>query len=215
MRKRDRQAILNRKPPNSRLAEKLSIQGRPSVVRIGLEGLQVYFWKGSEAGSGGRHSRVLPGFPVRRCRLCRRPPCDRRFSGRGAARATHFRRRLRLRSFLRRLCPVHRILKAMAERPTAISNPSEPRRRTRFSPQCSGLSIADSHGPAWTERRSANCRTGASRLLEPYEGYLADKLGSCPYEGCSGRSRKLGYEGSYAAVTAYLRAARPAAAAAY
>ena len=57
---------------------------------------------------------------------------------------THFRCRLRLRSFLLRLCPVHRILKALAERPTASSNPSEPRRRTWFNPHCSRLSIADS-----------------------------------------------------------------------
>ena len=34
-------------------------------------------------------------------------------------------------------------------------------------------------GRAWTEKRSANCWTGASRLLEPYEGYLADKIGAC------------------------------------
>ncbi len=26
------------------------------------------------------------------------------------------------------------------------------------------------------------------RLLEPYEGYLADKSGNCPDAGCSGRS---------------------------
>lgn len=139
MRKRDRQATLNRKPPNSRLAEKLSIQGRPSVVRIGLEGLQVHFWKGSEAGSGGRHSRVLPGFPVRRCWL---------------------RRRFRLRSFSRRTGPVRWILKARTERPIASSNPSEPRRRIRISTQCSRLSIADSDGLVWIERRSANFGPG-------------------------------------------------------
>ena len=47
----------------------------------------------------------------------------------------------------------------------------------------------DGGGWAWTERRSANCWTVASRLIEPYEGYLADRLGDCPYEGCSRRSR--------------------------
>ena len=47
----------------------------------------------------------------------------------------------------------------------------------------------DGGGRAWTERRSANCWTVTSRLLEPYEGYLADRLGDCPYEGCSRRSR--------------------------
>lgn len=95
----------------------------------------MYFWKGNEAGSGGRHSRVLPGFPVRRCWL---------------------RRRFRLRSFSRRTGPVRWILKARTERPIASLNPSEPRRRIRISTQCSRLSIADSDGLVWTERRSAN-----------------------------------------------------------
>ena len=53
------------------------------------------------------------------------------------------------------------------------------------------------------------------RLLEPYENYLADKIGNCP--DLSGRRlfrqiQELGYEGSYAAVTAHLRAIRPDAA---
>lgn len=55
-------------------------------------------------------------------------------------------------------------------------------------------------------------REPRARLLEPYEGYLADKIGACP--DLSGRqlfreTRELGYEGSYSAVTAYLRAIRP------
>ena len=53
------------------------------------------------------------------------------------------------------------------------------------------------------------------RLLEPYEDYLAEKIGNCP--DLSGRRlfreiRELGYEGSQAAVTAHLRAIRPDAA---
>ena len=53
------------------------------------------------------------------------------------------------------------------------------------------------------------------RLLEPYENYLADKIGNCP--DLSGRRlfrqiQELGYEGSHAAVTAHLRAIRPDAA---
>ena len=53
------------------------------------------------------------------------------------------------------------------------------------------------------------------RLLEPYEGYLADKIGNCP--DLSGRRlfreiRERGYEGGYTAVTAHLRAIRPDAA---
>ena len=53
------------------------------------------------------------------------------------------------------------------------------------------------------------------RLLEPYEGYLADKIGNCP--DLSGRRlfreiRELGYEGGYTAVTDCLRAVRPDAA---
>ncbi len=53
------------------------------------------------------------------------------------------------------------------------------------------------------------------RLLEPYEGYLADKIGNCP--DLSGRRlfreiRERGYEGGYTAVTDYLRAIRPDAA---
>ncbi len=50
------------------------------------------------------------------------------------------------------------------------------------------------------------------RLLEPYEDYLADKIGNCP--DLSGRRlfrqiQELGYEGGYTAVTDYLRAIRP------
>ena len=50
---------------------------------------------------------------------------------------------------------------------------------------------------------------------EPYEGYLAKKIGNCP--DLSGRRlfreiRELGYEGGYTAVTAHLRAIRPDAA---
>ncbi len=53
------------------------------------------------------------------------------------------------------------------------------------------------------------------RLLEPYEDYLADKIGNCP--DLSGRRlfreiRERGYEGGYTAVTAHLRAIRPDAA---
>ena len=53
------------------------------------------------------------------------------------------------------------------------------------------------------------------RLLEPYEDYLAEKIGNCP--DLSGRRlfreiRERGYEGGYTAVTAHLRAIRPDAA---
>ena len=53
------------------------------------------------------------------------------------------------------------------------------------------------------------------RLLEPYEAYLADKIGNCP--DLSGRRlfreiRERGYEGGYTVVTAHLRAIRPDAA---
>ena len=53
------------------------------------------------------------------------------------------------------------------------------------------------------------------RLLEPYEDYLAEKIGNCP--DLSGRRlfrqiRERGYEGGQAAVTAHLRAIRPDAA---
>ena len=89
---------------------------------------------------------------VRRVFKCVFEPATRTVPGR--------RCRLRLRSFLRRLCPIHRILKAIAERPTARSNSSESRHRLRFSPQCSRLSIADSRGLAWIERRSANFGSG-------------------------------------------------------
>ena len=50
------------------------------------------------------------------------------------------------------------------------------------------------------------------RLLEPYEGYLSEKIRDCP--GLSGRRllreiRALGYTGGYTAVTDYLRSIRP------
>ena len=53
------------------------------------------------------------------------------------------------------------------------------------------------------------------RRLEPYEGYLAGKIETCPE--LSGlrlfrQIRELGYDGSYSAVTAHLRAIRPNAA---
>ena len=53
------------------------------------------------------------------------------------------------------------------------------------------------------------------RRLEPYEGYLAGKIETCPE--LSGlrlfrEIRELGYDGSYSAVTAHLRAIRPNAA---
>ena len=53
------------------------------------------------------------------------------------------------------------------------------------------------------------------RRLEPYEGYLAGKIGNCP--DLSGlrlfrEIQELGYDGSYSAVTAHLRAIRPNAA---
>ena len=68
-----------------------------------------------------------------------------------------------------------------------------------------GKSIRGGGGLRWT---------GASRLrlLEPYEGYLAEKIGNSP--DLSGRRlfrqiQERGYEGSQAAVTAHLRAIRP------
>jgi transposase len=50
------------------------------------------------------------------------------------------------------------------------------------------------------------------RLLEPYEGYLSEKIRNCP--GLSGRRlfreiTALGYTGGYSAVTDYLRSIRP------
>jgi len=50
------------------------------------------------------------------------------------------------------------------------------------------------------------------RLLEPYEGYLSEKIRDCP--GLSGRRlfreiTALGYTGGYSAVTDYLRSIRP------
>ena len=50
------------------------------------------------------------------------------------------------------------------------------------------------------------------RLLEPYEGYLSEKIRKCP--GLSGRRlhreiTALGYTGGYSAVTDYLRSVRP------
>ena len=53
------------------------------------------------------------------------------------------------------------------------------------------------------------------RRLEPYEGYLAGKIETCPE--LSGlrlfrQIQELGYDGSYSAVTAHLRAIRPDAA---
>lgn len=53
------------------------------------------------------------------------------------------------------------------------------------------------------------------RLLEPYEDYLANKIGSCPDLSRRRLFReiwKLGYKGSYAAVTAHLGVTRPHAA---
>ena len=50
------------------------------------------------------------------------------------------------------------------------------------------------------------------RLLDPYEGYLRERVESCP--GLSGKRlfreiRELGYEGGYTAVTDCLREIRP------
>ena len=58
-------------------------------------------------------------------------------------------------------------------------------------------------------------REPRTRLLEPYEGYLAQKIGDCP--GLSVRRlfreiQERGYKGSQSAVTAHLRAIRPDAA---
>ena len=61
------------------------------------------------------------------------------FSGGGAAQSANFRR---LRS--RRIILTRWMLQARAERPTASSNPSEPRSRIRFNPRCSSLLVADS-----------------------------------------------------------------------
>ena len=53
------------------------------------------------------------------------------------------------------------------------------------------------------------------RLLDPYEGYLRERVESCP--GLSGKRlfreiRELGYEGGYTAVTDCLREIRPSVA---
>ena len=55
-------------------------------------------------------------------------------------------------------------------------------------------------------------RAPRPRLLDPFEGYLSEKVRTCP--GLSGRRlfreiAALGYEGGYTAVTDYLREARP------
>ena len=58
-------------------------------------------------------------------------------------------------------------------------------------------------------------RAPRPRRLEPYEGYLARKIGDCP--DLSGRRlfreiQERGYKGGYTAVTDYLRTIRPEAA---